>query len=513
MYASGNGSTTGEGGHVMKKISSFLLVCVIALLTGLALASCTTGPLPDRGLKHAVSALDRALLGNAFVAETARADDCNPEFGLFTGEQLAFMHAYPENCQAGDALGFPMGIWPEASVKTGSCGSPYKFTLDVYSDKDLNNRIAAVLVTAQTLPGGTRAVRTQSTLLDREEDDNGPLDVSSVYDLTTEIGPDNRLLKRTMGENTRLVFDMDFGERFFLEYGEGSSVIFNAPECPAGAGLGMLITEATVRGGASGLGPARVTPSEPGLICFPPDHDGGPVPGRFDVEMDGVTTNVEYEIGPDGNTRSFRASNTIGGTSTETYCVAGKGDVSGDPELIEADFFIGSRWIVAEGLGDMSLHLDLNFEEQDSPRSLLRFETFPNAAFPASWQEEPSLLGLLLMVKDNDDWCTGDEDGDGILNCEDPCPHDVNPGCQNWCDLDEDGDGILNCMDYCPNDSDPCDDPWCYLDDDKDGRPNCLDECPANADPDCSWCDLDKDGDGTPNCKDPCPDDAEDLCL
>ncbi len=353
----------------------------------------------------------RALLANAFVAETSRADDCDPEFGFFEGDQLAFLHAYAENCTPGESLGFPLDIWPAGSIKTGSCNPPQGFTLDIFSDDDpFGGRTATVLVTAETLPGGNRAVHTLSTLLDLEDEDDGPLDVGTVYDLVTEIGPEDQLVKRRFGENTMVVFDMFFGERFFIEYEEGSEVIFNA-------------------------------------------------------------------------------SNTINGAHTETYCVAGEGDkdldLDGGMEIREADFFIGSTWIVAEGLGEMSLRLDVNFSGDLEPRSILRFETFVNQVFPASFQEEPSLLGLMLMMSgDGDDWCDEDED-DGIQNCQDPCPDNSHPESLTECDFDDDTDGILNCEDPCPDNP----------------HPECL-----------TYCDLDDDGDGALNCDDPCPDDSEDLC-
>ncbi len=125
-----------------------------------------------------------------------------------------------------------------------------------------------------------------------------------------------------------------------------------------------------------------------------------------------------------------------------------------------------------------------------------------------------------------------DTDGDGTLDCLDPCPTDpgedldddsfcapsdcddanpfVNPGQSELCDgvdnncdgiVDEgfgdtDGDGTLDCLDPCPLDPD----------DDADGDGFCGDEdlCPAVADDQ-----ADTDGDGDGDACDPCPLDPE----
>ncbi len=76
-----------------------------------------------------------------------------------------------------------------------------------------------------------------------------------------------------------------------------------------------------------------------------------------------------------------------------------------------------------------------------------------------------------------------DQDGDGLANREDNCPHLVNAD-----QLDQDGDAIGDVCDACPDD---------YLDDDGDGIGLTCDACPDDH--------LDDDGDGVgPTC-DPCP--------
>jgi hypothetical protein len=90
------------------------------------------------------------------------------------------------------------------------------------------------------------------------------------------------------------------------------------------------------------------------------------------------------------------------------------------------------------------------------------------------------------------DPCQTDSDGDGLGDCEDPCPCD--PG-----QTDGDGDGTPNCLDPCPDDaSDACIDP-CRWDSDGDGTNDCEDPCP--------WDPLpaeDRDENGVIDCVDIC---------
>jgi hypothetical protein len=119
------------------------------------------------------------------------------------------------------------------------------------------------------------------------------------------------------------------------------------------------------------------------------------------------------------------------------------------------------------------------------------------------------------------DPCATDSDGDGLGDCEDPCPCEASTA-------DSDGDGSTDCLDPCPDDNtDACIDP-CRNDSDLDDVNDCEDPCPWDATPvqdsdgdgivDCQdgcpddpadgcydWCELDQDGDGVADCKDPCP--------
>ena len=104
-----------------------------------------------------------------------------------------------------------------------------------------------------------------------------------------------------------------------------------------------------------------------------------------------------------------------------------------------------------------------------------------------------------------------DDDGDGIMNDDDNCPDDANPGQEN-----ADGDDLGDVCDACPNDS--------SNDMDEDGICGDVDNCPEIANPDqtnqdgddlgdaCDICDLDPDNDvdkdGLCGDADNCPNDA-----
>jgi len=89
-----------------------------------------------------------------------------------------------------------------------------------------------------------------------------------------------------------------------------------------------------------------------------------------------------------------------------------------------------------------------------------------------------------------------DTDGDGVLDCFDGCPLDVN----RTTDVDTDGDGVLDCNDHCPNDADLSD----SVDTDGDGVLDCNDQCPTDPTRASSG---DRDNDGVVDCVDDCPDD------
>ncbi len=119
----------------------------------------------------------------------------------------------------------------------------------------------------------------------------------------------------------------------------------------------------------------------------------------------------------------------------------------------------------------------------------------------------------------NSDWvriysCT-DSDGDGIMDLNDNCPHDYNPGQQDGdsdgvgdvCDncpavanagqSDSDGDGLGDVCDNCPADYNPGQE-----DGDGDGIGNACDNCLTVYNPDQDDADSDQIGDVCDNCPD-----------
>ncbi|TXH03485.1 MAG: hypothetical protein E6R07_11535 [Nevskiaceae bacterium] len=108
-----------------------------------------------------------------------------------------------------------------------------------------------------------------------------------------------------------------------------------------------------------------------------------------------------------------------------------------------------------------------------------------------------------------------DEDGDGVPDSLDKCPHTPH-GVQvdaNGCPPDSDHDGVPDYLDKCPNTpaGAPVDANGCPLDSDHDGVPDYLDKCPNTArgvavGPDgCPLPPVDSDGDGVPDNLDKCP--------
>ena len=117
-----------------------------------------------------------------------------------------------------------------------------------------------------------------------------------------------------------------------------------------------------------------------------------------------------------------------------------------------------------------------------------------------------------------------DTDGDGVPDCNDDCPNDVNKTAPGQCgcgvaDTDRDLDGTADCVDGCPDDGDKTEAGICGCgnadtDTDGDGTADCNDGCPNDAAKTapgicgCSVADTDTDGDGTADCIDGCPNDA-----
>ncbi|MBS0171756.1 MAG: thrombospondin type 3 repeat-containing protein [Nitrospira sp.] len=94
-------------------------------------------------------------------------------------------------------------------------------------------------------------------------------------------------------------------------------------------------------------------------------------------------------------------------------------------------------------------------------------------------QEDSNLNGVGDVCEEW--WCGGDSDGDGIPNCDDPCPYDPTPT------GDSDGDGVGDACDNCPNVPNTN-----QHDADGDGVGDVCDNCPFVANPD----QTDSNGDG-----------------
>lgn len=126
--------------------------------------------------------------------------------------------------------------------------------------------------------------------------------------------------------------------------------------------------------------------------------------------------------------------------------------------------------------------------------------------------------------------CDPDDDNDGVLDGDDNCRVDSNPGQRDTdgdglgdrCDPDNDGDGVPDGPDNCPltpnanqrdSDNDGIGD-RCDSDDDNDGVPDAQDNCQftpnanqrdTDGDGVGDRCDFDDDNDGIPDAQDNCP--------
>ena len=108
----------------------------------------------------------------------------------------------------------------------------------------------------------------------------------------------------------------------------------------------------------------------------------------------------------------------------------------------------------------------------------------------------------------------GDEDGDGVLDNEDQCPHTPKGAKVNsvGCPMDSDGDTVLDGIDQCPDTPKGAtvNAKGCPNDEDGDGVWDGLDQCPRTpkgTKVDAVGCPLavDSDGDTVPDAKDACP--------
>ncbi len=105
-----------------------------------------------------------------------------------------------------------------------------------------------------------------------------------------------------------------------------------------------------------------------------------------------------------------------------------------------------------------------------------------------------------------------DEDGDGVWDSDDACPH-TPAGVQvdlMGCPIDTDRDGVPDYLDKCAGTPAgiKVDETGCAVDSDKDGVPDYMDNCPdspSGVPVDNMGCIKDSDNDGVPDYKDSCP--------
>lgn len=119
-------------------------------------------------------------------------------------------------------------------------------------------------------------------------------------------------------------------------------------------------------------------------------------------------------------------------------------------------------------------------------------------------------LGLSFMLGSKK---LTDEDGDGVLDSDDKCPHTPHGALvdKHGCPTDSDGDGVPDGLDRCPRTPHGAtvDSTGCPRDSDRDGVPDGIDKCPdtpVGAWVDASGCPKDSDGDGVFDGLDRCPD-------
>ena len=187
------------------------------------------------------------------------------------------------------------------------------------------------------------------------------------------------------------------------------------------------------------------------------------------VQLGGMGEDLEMRYGSAGSLSSVGPLTPLG---------MAYGRAIGDASVVDSDYVLSQTLTVADeadpdGDGQTALCGDC------APDDALKYD------------------GATELCNGEDDDCDGeidedfdiDSDGDGTIDCMDPCPDDPLD--------DRDGDGV------CDGD-DPCPDDW---QDDRDGDGACDsdDPCPDDATDD-------SDGDGSCDSEDPCPDDPTDTC-
>ncbi|HVP12192.1 MAG TPA: multiheme c-type cytochrome [Phycisphaerae bacterium] len=122
---------------------------------------------------------------------------------------------------------------------------------------------------------------------------------------------------------------------------------------------------------------------------------------------------------------------------------------------------------------------------QQQDIKIIAWAEVPNSGYPSMIYQGAIRVWPLVSYP-------GDDDGDGILDAVDNCPHRYNPGQE-----DSDGDGVGDACDNCPSVPNPD-----QTDSDEDGFGDACDNCPLLH----SINQTDTDGDGVGDPCDSCPD-------
>lgn len=172
------------------------------------------------------------------------------------------------------------------------------------------------------------------------------------------------------------------------------------------------------------------------------------------------------------------------------------------------DFAMGVD-IAIRTLGNLGYDYD---DEMDcNACHTVHYTTESGAQASYGYAPTPTFAGTAALI-----WRFGkngkkDEDGDGVEDNKDQCPHtpDVATVDSVGCPIDSDKDGMIDGLDKCPNTPEGAeiDTTGCPMDGDKDGVFDGLDKCentPAGAKVDSTGCPLDADKDGVPDGLDKC---------
>jgi hypothetical protein len=242
---------------------------------------------------------------------------------------------------------------------------------------------------------------------------------------------------------------------------------------------------------------------------------------------------VQYEsmfVGSNGYVTFGEGSGSLGNFPADHFALPGVAALRGDLDPRSMGRIVVDEWASrvvitfddVPGFGESTpndfqivIHtsgvIEIHYPALTSPRPLL---AGISNGLPGEFPPETDFVG----GPSTDEHCgdARDNDGDGMIDCEDPdCADDVEfcgGGTEWYCwnGLDDDDDGLWDCED--PDCFDECEvdrewDCWDGRDNDGDGLwdcddPDCREECVVDTEVDC-WDGWDNDGDGLWDCDDP----------